>query len=316
MNIPPILVVAYNRPDTLLRQLERIEKLAKTEITISIDGERSEHSKKRQSTLQNAERWALQSHHRVEIIDQNRNLGIYDHLPLAVENFFSRNSFGVILEDDIEFVPSFLELVNSYKNKVVSGSFWSICGHNPLLSCNPYSFSSSQVKVLPSNFHSIWGWASSSGNIAEFVNCYRRKLSINEISRVLDTISRTLTNDPLLRRAFVLTWTRKLMGWNARRLKSGWDTRWVFEAWKQKTLSIIPEISLAREEIEQPEGQTHPHATNGELWIPRQEITDQFLLVSRKKSLDISLLETWGIRRKYSWLYWYRITKQLGEVTQ
>ena len=106
------------------------------------------------------------------------------------------------------------------------------------------------------------------------------------------------------------------MGWNARRSKSGWDTRWVFEAWKKGRLSLIPEISLAREEIEQPEGQTHPHATNGELWIPRQEITDQFSLVSRNKYLDISLLETWGIRRKYSWLYSYRITKQLAEVIQ
>ena len=112
MTKTPILVIAFNRPITLTALLSRIEKLDRREVTISIDGPTMKSSKQ-QLALESAVAWKSLSKHDIEIVQRSSNLGIYDHLPIALEEFFENKNFGLILEDDIEFVPDFIDFVDN-----------------------------------------------------------------------------------------------------------------------------------------------------------------------------------------------------------
>lgn len=307
----PILLIAHSRPKTLIRQLDRIEILPSTNVVISIDGPRPEVADLQKATILVAEKWARSTHHRVNLMNQKMNLGIYEHLPKAMESFFSKFDYGAILEDDIEFSPQLFDIFQAYREQLVRGDYWSVCGHNPLKTNSPFDLKQSEVKVYPSNFHSIWGWATSASNAGKFIDSYHLDLKSSQISEVLEQVAKLISGDPFLRRAFVLTWTRKLSGWNLRRSQSGWDTRWVFEAWHQSSLSLISGISLSREELSQNEGQTHPHSNKGAIWVEEHKKKFDFTLSQKSRSLDIKLLSIWGIRRKYSWLFCFRINRQL-----
>ena len=85
----PILVIAYNRPKTLGRQLDRIECLDRRNVVISLDGAKT-NLEESHATIKTAENWALQSKHDVDLLVQQKNLGIYLHLPSALVTFLSK----------------------------------------------------------------------------------------------------------------------------------------------------------------------------------------------------------------------------------
>jgi hypothetical protein len=305
----PILVIAYNRPKTLGRQLARIESLNRRNVVISIDGAKT-NQEESHATIKTAENWALQSKHDVNLLVQHKNFGIYLHLPSALNAFFAKFDFGTILEDDIEFIPTFFELMDSKLDQVYFEEFWSICGHNPSEVRNPSHFVDQTLNLYPSIFHSIWGWSTTAQNAEHFSSNYQKLIDFDEMEHILGKTARKLTRDPLLRNAFISTWKRKLSGWNSKRPQSSWDTRWVYEGWKSEKFSLIPSFSLSREDLNQSEGQTHPHSSKGEIWDSTLSSDLALNIKGRNNRLDISLLRTWGIGRRYSWLYAGRVARQ------
>lgn len=316
MNSTPILVTAFNRPRTLLSLLGRIDELSKRSVVISIDGPKLDGDHMRSETERIAKTWKSASHHQVVVIDRKENLGIYRHLPIALAEFFSDFSFGVILEDDIEFVPNFIDFVDRHYGLLDSENLWSIGGHNPAAKQNPPTDVDVQLTLRPSIFHSIWGWATSKKNAEIFLNDYHLNIDLNEAFVILERTSRGITRDPLLQRAFVLTWMRKLSGWNIRRKLSGWDTRWAYEGWKAGKLSLLPDISLSRESLDQSEGQTHQHKTVSAKDLFAYDTKAIFEKRFADRSAEIRRMRTWGISRRYSWFYSKRIARQLKDFIQ
>ena len=313
MTKTPILVMAFNRPRTLSALLSRIEKLDKREVMISIDGPTIHGSKEQQLVLKSASAWKGSSKHEVDIVRRSSNLGIYDHLPIALQEFFDKQNYGLILEDDIEFVPGLIDFTDKNMHLIEEMSLWSICGHNPLNTSDPTARNNSKLSFRPSRFHSIWGWATSKENALRFVSQYPLEVDLKEAFEILSSTAKSLTSDPFLQRAFVLTWLRKISGWNERRERSGWDTRWAYEGWKVGKLSILPDISLSREVLDQTEGQTHEHVSSGSAWKVPAESKFFFELSKTSWTDDIRRLKTWGINRKYSWVFAKRIQHQLKE---
>ena len=313
MTKTPILVMAFNRPRTLSALLSRIEKLDKREVMISIDGPTIHGSKEQQLVFKSASAWKGSSKHEVDIVRRSSNLGIYDHLPIALQEFFDKQNYGLILEDDIEFIPGLIDFVDKNIYLIEEMRLWSICGHNPLNTSDPTSRNNSKLSFRPSNFHSIWGWATSKENALRFINQYSVEVDLEEAFKTLSLTAKSLTSDPFLQRAFVLTWLRKISGWNERRERSGWDTRWAYEGWKVGKLSVLPDISLSREVLDQTEGQTHEHVSSGSAWKVPAESKFFFELSKTSRTDDIRRLKTWGINRKYSWVFARRIERQLRE---
>jgi GR25 family glycosyltransferase involved in LPS biosynthesis len=313
MTKTPILVIAFNRPRTLTALLSRIEKLDRREVTISIDGPKLQSSKDQQLALKSAVAWKSSSKHEVEIVRRSSNLGIYDHLPIALQEFFDKQSYGLILEDDIEFVPGLIDFVDKNMYLIEEMSLWSICGHNPLNTSDPTSRNNSSLSFRPSRFHSIWGWATSKENALRFVSQYSVEVDLKEAFETLSSTAKSLTSDLFLQRAFVLTWLRKISGWNERRQQSGWDTRWAYEGWNVNKVSMLPDISLSREVLDQAEGQTHEHVSSGSIWEMPTKSKFSFELAEMSRTDEIGRLKTWGVNRKYSWVFAKRIQHQLRE---
>jgi hypothetical protein len=316
MNRVPILVIAFNRPKTLKRLLESIESLEIRDVQISVDGNASQNLGWPNPVIDVAKTWRNNTKHRVTIIERSHNFGIYEHLPAAMKEFFQVFDFGIILEDDMEFTPAFIDILDRNIWLISENNLWSIGGHNPINTEGLVSSAGMDIPFRPSIFHSIWGWATSRDNALYFVRVYNEPIDMKLAVKVLEKTSRIFTRDPFLQRGFVLTWCRKLNGWNSRRKESGWDTRWAYEGWKTGQKTLLPDFSLSRETLDQSEGQTHLHSTIGDEWNCTPTSTLNFRVVRLNKRFERRRLQTWGVKRIYCWIFAKRISNQLKAYTQ
>lgn len=91
----PVLLMAYNRPQTTQKQLSRIQELSPREIHVSIDGPRNSLDvEKCRDVLKITEKWASNSPHGVSIQVSPVNLGLHNHFTTAFSRFFGANDFG------------------------------------------------------------------------------------------------------------------------------------------------------------------------------------------------------------------------------
>jgi hypothetical protein len=305
----PILVIAFNRPKTLTRQLHRIEQLKSRKIQISIDGPRnSEDLKVIQEVRFAAEKWAIDSKHEISIFSSNLNLGLHGHFQVAFSKFFGDHLYGLVLEDDIDFNMELVKFIDSNigHNRYLMDA-WSIMGHNPFQVEG--TAGSPQVQFFESKVHTIWGWASSSVNVEKFLSFYNADSRERRSAKAINEVAAHLTNDIFLRNAINATWRRKIS--RAVQGGGGWDNWWVIAGWESGLNSLMPNQSLSREELGQTEGQSHQHLTIDPSWSAnlKVDVASNFQQLDRK--YDRRALKMWGIGRRYSWAYAYRISKEL-----
>lgn len=156
LKTPPILVVAFNRPDQLFRVLQVVKEIKPESIYISIDGPRENNPKDIEKVrivkdLINSIEFCKVV--RTKISDVN--LGSQKSVSQAVTWFLNEVGEGIILEDDCLPDPSFFkfcgEMLEKYRNCT---NIMQISGFNLLsgkhLSKYDYYFS---------NFGWSWGWA-------------------------------------------------------------------------------------------------------------------------------------------------------------
>ena len=320
----PILVMAFNRPDTLEQQLSRIDLLEKRSVYLSIDGLPEMYTGDRreawQSCVSVARSWSGKTHHNPILRIQSSNLGLYDHFQSAFTEFFDRFPVGIVLEDDLVFVQEFIDFVDVHQNLLLDGHYWSIEGNNPL----PGHDLVSAPRVVEITFretyiHTISGWASSAKNVGLFLDICDVGMTWQEVTPIISNFSAAVTRDPALRLGIQATWLRKVKRARLKALEGSWDNNWELAGWHSGLPSLMPSFSLSRESSDQEEGQSHPHSIQGKPWnnlsIPSSiHINEQIKPISRMK--DVQLLNIWGIKRAYCWMFFLRLlrerTKLLG----
>lgn len=305
----PILLIAFNRPKTLSRQLQRIEALKSRRIQISIDGPRGiKDQKVIQEVRLIAEKWAEGSKHEVDILASDSNLGLHGHFQVAFAKFFGNHSYGLVLEDDIDFNPEFVNFLDlNFSGNQYLRDAWSTMGHNPFHSVNVSH--QHRVQFFESKVHTIWGWASSDVNVEKFLTIYNNDQREQIAVKAIDEVSVHFTKDIFLRNAISATWRRKIS--RATQGGGGWDNWWVVAGWESGLNSLMPDHSLSREELGQTEGQSHEHLTVDLNWNPnlKADISSDFQKCDMR--YDRNALKLWGIGRRYSWAYAHRISNEL-----
>lgn len=154
----PVLLIAFNRLDTLMSVFEAISKARPPRLYIAVDGPRENHPGEfekvqavREFALNNVG-WSCE----LKTLFRDKNLGCKNAVSSAINWFFEHEEQGIILEDDCLPGQSFFwfceELLEKYKNDIRIGQ---ISGFNPL---SNRSFSGDSY--LFSKFGPIWGWAS------------------------------------------------------------------------------------------------------------------------------------------------------------
>ena len=294
----PILVIGYCRPIEFKRIAEQIEELPSRKITISLDGPKLGQQLLTDEVLLIANRWKEVSKHKISILRSKMNLGLLTHFTTALKSFFSEHEFGLILEDDMEFRPEFIEYLDTDLARKALLKYWSICGHNPLqkydLSCKRQS---EQIEFFETSIHTIWGWAASKSSIDHFLDIVYTKLS--DSTYLFDTVekfSKSLTIDSIFRHSINENWFRKIRR-AVNSEKPNWDNFFVIAGWSSGRCSIMPRYSLSRENPQFFGIQTHKHTTDITSWNSISKFLISNSISQRSRRVDQSLVAVWGNSR-------------------
>lgn len=227
----PILIVFFNRPDCLRRNIRSLASFRPDKIFFSCDGPRSNRAqdlidiKACKEIIREEVSWdcAMQFYY-AEV-----NYGCDVWVPKAVSWFFSNVENGIILEDDciidVNFYTFASQLLEYYQDSTT------------IMNISAANFIPWQVGVgqyFFSRYPSNWGWAT-----------WRRawKFYDHDIQGVEIIFNRKkfeLQWVCAAERSYWLRFSKKLFDGRA----TYWDAKWLLSIWKNNGISITPNINL------------------------------------------------------------------------
>lgn len=225
----PVLILAFNRPQTTAAVLQSLESIKPTKLYVCVDGARADRPKEA-SKVQAVKdlfknlSWKCEVH----TLFREHNLGCRDSVSGGITWFFEQESFGIILEDDCVAHPSFFqycrELLLKYENEE---DIFQIAGFNPINNATEDSY-------FFSNFSLIWGWAT-----------WRRAWEyFHQDFKDLDQLEDSTYFKKLLPNAAA----RSYMMDKFEKVKSGelnsWAYAWFYSILSEKGLCIMPTVNL------------------------------------------------------------------------
>ena len=153
----PVLVIAFNRPAHIKQLLSRLTDLQVKDVFVSIDGPRNLEEKEScdevlKVVLQFSDKFNL------NVLFRDYNLGCGVGVTSALDWFFSKVQFGIILEDDCLPGDSFFDYFASYFSNqaiYVANGVTMASAHNPF---------KTYETVVESNYFLIQGWGTSRAN--------------------------------------------------------------------------------------------------------------------------------------------------------
>lgn len=154
----PVLILAFNRPDVLQTLINRLREVKPSRIYLVVDGPRASHpdDAEKVSNVRNCISeidWVCEKN----FIFREENMGCRHGITNAIDWFFTRESRGIILEDDcipaigfFDYCRCLLDYYNDDKR------VFSIAGYNPVNSIDfdsfPYDYWFYPTAIG-------WGWA-------------------------------------------------------------------------------------------------------------------------------------------------------------
>ncbi len=143
----PILIIAFNRPELLIKLLKSLENLKPDKLYFACDGPREnnmmdqEKCESIKQIINTYIKWDCMIYKKI----QSKNIGIKLNINSAIDWFFQNEDMGIILEDDCDINLSFYkfcnELLLKYKDhkkiKIISGNYY----HANIVEKNSYYFS-------------------------------------------------------------------------------------------------------------------------------------------------------------------------------
>ncbi|WP_373032040.1 glycosyltransferase family 2 protein [Sulfurovum sp.] len=227
----PVLFLVFNRLDTTKQVFEEIKEAKPPRLYIAADGAREfkvgEGDKVRsvRDYIMSNIDWECE----VKTLFREKNLGCKVAVSSAIDWFFENEKMGIILEDDCLPVQSFFwfceELLDRYKDDMRVGQ---ISGDN-----FQKGIKRGDADYYFSSYCHVWGWASWRNRW----NNYDSELSTFEDVGFIKEIC----HDAKTARYWVDIFKKMKM-----KVIDTWDYQWVFTLWKNKQLSITPNINLVK----------------------------------------------------------------------
>lgn len=224
-----VLFLVFNRPDTTKLVFEEIRKAKPPRLYIVADGPReniiSETEKVkavRDYVMANID-WDCE----VKTLFREKNLGCGKAVSEAITWFFENEEMGIILEDDCLPSQSFFwfceELLERYKDDKRVGM---ISGDN-----FQNGIKRGDADYYFSIYNHIWGWASWSDRWSNYDA---------ELKHIEDSyfIEKLFTN-----KKAVNYWKTIFKKMKKKEIDT-WDYQWTFTLWKNRQLTILPNLNL------------------------------------------------------------------------
>lgn len=228
---PPVLVLAFNRPDVTEKVFAAIHRVRPERLFFAVDGARVGRDDEAAQVravreLKNTVDWPCE----VRTLFRDANLGCKIAVSEAISWFFDAVESGIVLEDDCVADPSFFEfaaqLLDRYRD---DKRVWMISGDNFQLGRER-----TQYSYYASRFTHIWGWAS-----------WRRswRLYDHAMSRWPELRDAGWLERYLGDRVAAHYWTRIFDATHEER-NASWAYRWTWSAWVNDALTLIPAVNL------------------------------------------------------------------------
>ena len=156
MNFSPIIIFVYNRLhhlDTLFNSLQKNDLFKKSKVIVFSDGAKNQIDKEKIDKVRELLKKRLIPQNS-EIIENNVNLGLSRNVIGGLNKTFQIYDRAIILEDDLELSPFFLNYMNDALNLyATSENVASISGY--MYPIEPKKFSNNYffLKLIES-----WGW--------------------------------------------------------------------------------------------------------------------------------------------------------------
>jgi hypothetical protein len=151
----PVLLIAFNRPDTTRKVIDSLKIVKPLKIYASIDAPRNEKGyieiQKNNEVIEIIKN--IDWHCELEIIKPKENLGCKLNLSSAITYVFEKEDKLIVIEDDIIAAPTFFifaeQMLEKYKYNSEVG----------IITANNYTPISSNTDYYFSKYTHIWGWA-------------------------------------------------------------------------------------------------------------------------------------------------------------
>ena len=228
---PPVLILAFNRPNTTARVFEALRAVRPAQIFFAVDGPRQEKPDDAGRVARVRELTAtVDWQSDVQTLFRPRNLGCKHAVSQAITWFFEHVDEGVVMEDDCVPHPSFFpfarELLERYRD---DERVMAISADNFLRGARK-----TQYSYYFSRYLHIWGWATWRRAWRHYDHAMRQWPQLRDSGWLTD-----LLGD----RAAASYWTQIFDETYGERNMS-WGYRWMFSAWRQSGLSINPSVNL------------------------------------------------------------------------
>lgn len=151
----PCLIIAYSRPQGVVYLLDVLKDSAVPRIYVSIDGPRNTKDNfNRSQILEIIQRYRNKYSMNIEVVAREINLGVGGGVISAIDWFFSQESKGIVLEDDLKISKSFFQYAEvSLSIYEFDPEVWMVSGTQLF----PANLESNECSW--SNYPMIWGWA-------------------------------------------------------------------------------------------------------------------------------------------------------------
>ena len=227
MNVPPVLLLVFNRPDVARRLFDAVSVTRPTLLFIAADGPRPDRPaddllcSETRDVFRRID-WPCQVH----TLYRETNLGLTTAVISAISWFFDHVEAGIILEDDCLPAPDFFRFAGELLDRYGSDpQVMHISGLNmePGTHFSPNSYFFTQVGH-------IWGWAT-----------WRRAWRLYDV---------TMSEWPAIRHRFGFTAPplqralgRKFASAHAGR-KVTWSRAWYYTLLRHSGLAIVPSVNF------------------------------------------------------------------------
>jgi hypothetical protein len=226
----PILITAFNRPESLRRSLEALSGYSNP-IYIWVDGPRSGNSAD-QNLVSLTETVARESAANVQGIYRSEfNLGLKSSVSKAISWVFEKFESAIILEDDILIDSNFISFAEQaleyYRDILQIGS---IAAYSPA----PVGLRNSlSHDAYLSVYTESWGWATWKNRWQVFEGVDLETFRFNDC---LPPTSKNLFAK--------YSWARVLKKIKSGKLSS-WAYLWMFTSWSHNWLTVVPKKNLS-----------------------------------------------------------------------
>jgi hypothetical protein len=228
---PPVLLLAFNRPDTTARTLESIRAVQPGQLFFAVDGPRPERAGESErvaavQALADSVDWECD----LRTLFRERNLGLKTAVSEAISWFFAGVEQGIVLEDDCVADPSFFrfagELLEKYRD---DERVMAVSGNNFQFGKRADAYS-----YYFSRYNHVWGWAS-----------WRRawRLYDHGMSRWPGLRERGWPEQYLRDPVAASYWADIFDETHAER-NASWAYRWTFACWAHGGLTVLPAVNL------------------------------------------------------------------------